>query len=249
MALSWSTRRQLLYYIVAGIVLAILLALGWKVFLTAAPTCSDGIQNGSEKGVDCGGACSLICKNTARDPRVEWARSFETDDSIYTAAAYIENPNPGAGARAVRYSFQLFDANNILVVEREGVVDLPPMNRIPIVETNINVGLRAVARTLFSFSYRPVWHTVSEAQPELRLSAQQLAPDGSRLSAMLTNNSIEDAKNVAVAAVLFDAAGVARAASKTTLNVGRKSSQAIVFTWPQGIPNVVRAEMTVVPSF
>ncbi len=249
MALSWSSRRQLLYYIVAGIVGLIILSFGWKVFLTTTPTCSDGIKNGSELGVDCGGSCSLICKNSAYQPRVLWARAFETDTHVYSAAAYIQNPNPGAGARAVRYSFQLFDENNVLVVEREGVTDLPPMNLIPIVETNMNVGLRTVARTLFSFSEVPVWNTISGSRPDLHLTGQQLEADGSRLSATLTNNSLEDAGRVVVVAVLFDGDGIARAASKTTLTMARKSSQPVVFTWPRGTPNIVRAEMTVLPSF
>jgi hypothetical protein len=250
MALSWSIRRQLLYYVVAAIVGLILIAAGYKIFFTHTPTCSDGIQNGTELGVDCGGSCSLVCKNTARAPGIRWARSFPTDIGIYTAAAYVENPNSGAGARAVRYSFQLFDDKNILVAERDGVTDIPPISTIPIVEPNISVGNRTVARTLFSFADAPKWNIVSAKTPDLRIGNQQLEADGSRLSATLTNNSLEDMGSVTVAAVLFDADGIARGASKTTLKgVMRKSSQPVVFTWPAGVPGIVRAEMTIVPSF
>src|SRR3990167_18523 len=81
----------------------------------------------------------------ARAPIIVWARAFESAPQTYTAAAYIQNNNPGAGARQVSYSFQLFDADNALVVERGGTVDLPPVPTIPIIETGINVGYRSVA--------------------------------------------------------------------------------------------------------
>ncbi len=249
MALSWSTRRQLLYYIVAGLACLIIFTAGWKTFLTRTATCSDGLKNGTEIGVDCGGACALICKGQARAPVVDWARAFKTDTGLYTAAAYVENPNTGSGARAVRYSFQLFDDKNVLVVERDGIADLPPMTLIPIVESNINVGNRVVARTLFSFADEPTWTKITEPIPSVRLSNQQLESDGSRMSATLTNNSLENINKVVVIAVLFDAEGIARGASKSTINgIPKKSSQPIVFTWPTGVPNIVRAEMTVVPA-
>ncbi|HVU79831.1 MAG TPA: hypothetical protein VHD37_00535, partial [Candidatus Paceibacterota bacterium] len=59
-----------------------------------------------------------------------------------------------------------------------------------------------------------------------------------------------DAQKVTVAVVLFDGAGIARAASKTLIPfLSRRSSAPIVFTWPGGTPNIVRAELTVLPSF
>ncbi len=140
------------------------------------------MQNGLELGIDCGGACSLICTDQAKAPTVLWARSFEIASSTYTAAAYIQNPNSGAGARAARYSFQLFDDQNILVVEKDGVVDLPPVRTIPVIEAGIDVGHRTVARTLFSFSALPAWDTVTAPIPVLHLTQQNLSrtPQGFR---------------------------------------------------------------------
>jgi hypothetical protein len=150
----------------------------------------------------------------------------------------------------VRYLFQLYDEKNVLVAEHEGVTDLPPQSTIPIIDTKINVGQRSVARTLFSFSDEPTWYSVSDNYSPLRLTSQELADDGSRVSATLVNNSIEDQHRVVVTAVLFDNEGVARAASKTTLStVARKSSVPLVFTWPSGFPNIVRAEMIILSSF
>ncbi|HWB34060.1 MAG TPA: hypothetical protein VG753_01950 [Candidatus Paceibacterota bacterium] len=251
MALKWSARRQLLYYGVAFVVLAIVLIAVWETFFTHTPNCFDGVMNGTELGVDCGGACALVCPDDVKPAQVLWARSFSlASSSTYTAAAYIENNNTGAGAKAVHYAFQLFDENNILVVERDGVMDLPPVRTIPIIETGIQAGSRGVARTTFSFSETPSWSTVTEELPSIRLLQENLSADGSRLSVQVENDSAIDASQVVVEAVLFDAQGVARGASKTLLaSVPHKSSKSVVFTWPGGIPGIVRAELTVLPSF
>lgn len=250
MVLSWSLRRQLLYYAVGGVILLVIFIAGYQTFLTTPATCFDQKQNGDENGVDCGGACSLICSDVARAPVVLWARSFSISPKNYTAAAYIQNPNRTGGAQNVGYSFQLFDEKNLLVIERRGTIDLPPIQTIPIVEPNIDVGNRTVARTLFSFTSVPVWYKLSNPLPVITLSNQILSPDGSRLSLRLTNGSLNEVAGLTVAAVLFDSQGVARGASRSFIGrMDRKSSQEVTFTWPQGVEGVVRAEITVIPAF
>jgi len=251
MLLSWSFRRKALYILAAALIGAVVLFAVYETFFTAAPTCQDRAQNQNEQGIDCGGVCTLLCPSLTHAPQVLWARAFQTDQGIYTAAAYVQNKNGSAGARHVRYSFQLFDAQNSLVVERDGVVDLPPVQTIPIVEQNINVGTRSVARALFAFSDTPVWKRVSVGTvASVQVSQQQLLPDGSRLSATITNNSVADVSHLAVVAVLFDQAGVARAASKSVVALLPSGSQQdVVFTWPLGVPDIVRAEITTLPSF
>ncbi len=250
MALSWSGRRQSLYYAVAGVILIGILLVVWQTFFTTIPTCFDNKQNGGEFGVDCGGTCALLCQGSARAPVVLWARAFRVSGNNYTAAAYVQNNNVGSGARAVSYSFQLFDDKNILVVERDGRVDIPPVQTVPIVETGIDAGNRTVAKTIFAFSTLPTWYQVSkEAVPPIKISGQKLNQDGT-LSATVTNNSLRDVKNLSVAAVLFDAQGTARAASKSRMSVlPAKASQQVIFTWPEPPANIVRAEVTVLPEF
>ena len=249
MALSWSGRRQLLYTTVGSVVLALLLLYAYVEFFTATPTCFDGKWNGDEKGIDCGGSCALFCAADTRAPVVLWARAFEVAPNTYTAAAYVQNPNPGAAARTVAYSFQLFDDKNLLVTERVGTINIPPTQTVPFIDPNINVGNRTVSKAIFSFSANPVWTKIG-ALPALRATEQYLAPDASQLRATIVNDSIEDATKVTIAAVLFDAGGTARAASRSLLaTVPRKGSVPVVFTWSGGVQNIVRAEITILPSF
>lgn len=248
MAIGWGMRRKALYITVAGAAALVLGVAIWRIFFVAVPQCFDGVQNGAEHGVDCGGACALICAHEAAAPVVLWSRSFETAPSTYTAVAYIQNKNVGAVARNVRYTFQIFDDKNLLVVERTGTTTIPPALTVPIVESNINVGNRTVARTLFAFADVPVWKKVEVELPLLRTTNQSLARDGSRLSATIVNESLIDARKVAAVAVLFDAAGVAKDASRSIVDIPRKGSKEVVFTWSSGVPGIVRAELTVLPS-
>lgn len=251
MNLSWSARRQLLYYAVGLFFATILLFVLWQSFLTRTPTCVDGIWNGEEDGVDCGGVCARICMDAARTPNILWARAFESGPQTYAAVAYVENRNQGSGARGVPYSFRIFDDKNELVIEREGVVDLPPITTIPIVLPNINVGDRTVARTLFRFTALPVWERVqAETMPQVRITEQALSSDGTRLSAVIVNDGFADVRNLRVVGVVFDVEGVARAASVTVIDrIAAKASESAIFTWTQKIENVARAEITLLPPF
>lgn len=249
--IGWGARRKFLYTAVAAFFLLILALITYKILFTRTPNCFDGFQNGIETGVDCGGNCALVCTEQSRAPVVLWARSFLNSPKNYTVAAYVQNNNPGAGARQVSYSFQLLDSKNELVVERTGVMDLPPVVTIPIVETNVDVGNREVARTLFAFSEVPVWNKVSATRfPQIRVSGQSLNNDGSRLSVNVHNDGTASSGRLVVTAVLFDSTNTARAASKSIIdNIAKKSSEGLVFTWPGGVANIVRAEITVLPSF
>lgn len=254
MAFTWSGRRQVMYSGVGAVITFVILIFLYETFFTAAPTCFDGKQNGGETGIDCGGAaCSLICANDAHPPIVKWARAFKTSSNTYSAVAYVQNNNVGAGARNVAYSFQLFDDKNILVVERDGVTNLPPAQTAPIIESNINVGNRVVARTLFAFTNDPpaTWSkVVPGTYPQLTISQPTHTDGYSKLSATLKNDTVADVKNVAVLAILYDSNDVAIETSKSVLpRIAGRSQEIVVFTWPQGVAGVVRFEIIVLPSF
>ncbi len=249
MALTWSARRKLLYTSVVGVIMLVVFFLTYQAAFNQAATCFDGTQNQNEHGVDCGGVCALLCKNESRAPVVLWARVFKVAPQVYTAAAYVQNPNIGAAARKVAYTFQLFDTKNILIVERTGTIDIPPVQTVPFIDPNINVGNREAAKAIFAFTVEPVWQKQG-GLPLLRTGNQFLAQDGSLLSATIYNDSPADAKGVTVAAVLFDASGTARAASRSLIpTITRRGSQDVTFTWSGGVRGIVRAEITVLPSF
>ncbi|MDO8518510.1 MAG: hypothetical protein Q7S26_04455 [bacterium] len=254
MAFTWSGRRQLLYSGVGAVIVFILLIIAYETFFTAPATCFDGKQDGSETGVDCGGnSCSLICADAAHPPVVQWKRAFLTNPGVYSAVAYVQNNNIGAGARNVPYSFALYDSKNILVGHREGVVNIPPLQTVPIIESNIQVGNSVVAHTEFDFTDDPpaIWNKIpAGTYPQLIVSQPTHTGDYSKLSATLINNAVADVKNISVVAILYDQNNTAIETSKSVIPriVGR-SQESLVFTWPQGVPDTVRFEIIVLPSF
>lgn len=238
-------------YIAVALALALVVG-GWSAYsaFSTAPLCTDGKQNGGEAGVDCGGPCSKLCSSQARSPVVLWARAFQTSPGVYAVAAYIENNNTGAGAKSVPYAFRLFDSDNLLIVEKGGVADIPPQQITPILESNINVGTRTVAHAFLEFSKSPMWNKIPAGNlPSVRVSNIDLAADGTRLSGTVVNGSNNDIRNLTLVAVLFDSNGTAQTASKTIIDrIPRGDSQPIVFTWPSPLSGIVRAEITPVPA-
>src|SRR3989344_4546473 len=181
MALSWSGKRKAMYSAVAGVVvLALLIWFGVRIF-SEPPTCFDNVRNQRETGIDCGGPCARICSVDTRNPLVLWNRAFLTGPNTYTAVANIQNPNAalGAGAYGVPYAFRLYDAKGVLIVERDGVIDVPPQQTTPIVEPIINIGDRVVDESDFAFSTSNiVWTKIpSTSLPRVRIEGQQLSQD------------------------------------------------------------------------
>ena len=79
---------------------------------------------------------------------VLWARSFlvrsvaEAGANDYTAVAYIQNPNEGAGVADVHYQFTFFDSQNVFVAQRDdGETPIMPGGVTPVIETSIDTRL------------------------------------------------------------------------------------------------------------
>jgi len=221
-------------------------------FFSTPATCFDGTQNGGEAGVDCGDPCALICESSALAPTVLWARALPSGGRNYTAVAYIQNKNFGASAENVHYTFKLYDPEGLLVIQKDGLTSLPPTNdgKVPIIENNLNVGNRTVSRTIFEFTAPVSWYKVKAGSvPLLQSTPGILEEDNMRLTTTVSNNSLFDADDVTVVALLVDASGEVKAASESVITtIPRRSSQQVIFTWPIPHPEVVRAQITILPS-
>ena len=247
--MSWAGRRKGLYIgTMSAIFLAVFAFVLYTVF--SHPTsCFNGTKDGTELDIDCGGACSRMCMQEVRSPIVLWSRFLPVAPSTYTAAAYIENQNVGAYVKSVRYTFKLFDAKNVLIAERQGIVSIAPTRITPIIEANINTGNRVPTRAFFEFLDIPLWDKAIDT-PAVRVSGQDLDAGGQRLSVVVHNDSTKNISSLPVAAVLFDENGAAQAASVSIVPSVEKGGQApVFFTWPTApLRPVVRAEVIALPT-
>lgn len=204
------------------------------LFLYKKPTCSDGKKNGDETGVDCGGSCQILCSFEAIDPIVVWSRAFKVTPHIYSAVAYVENPNLNSQA-AVSYQFKLYDKDNTLIVTRANKAFLPKNKVFAIFEPNIDTGGRTPVRVSFQFTEKFSWTRVLAPTPELVVTQKILTAEDTRprLDARIENRSRVPQKNIETVAIVYDDKENAIGASRTvidSLEVGQSADA--VFTWP-----------------
>jgi hypothetical protein len=232
---SWSKRRKLIYSLVTLIVIAGAVGLPLFLLFYDRPTCSDGVMNGREQGVDCGGSCERLCQSSFLAPSLAWTRFEEIAPSLYNLAAYIVNPNTDAEALNVPYHIALYDNRGVIITDTNGVVTLPPHRNTIAFQSAINVGERIPAKALFEFTAPPNWNKKKDSLSAVSIGEKKYLEDnlGSSLTVSMRNTSVYPLYNVAVYAVLYDKDGNALGFSKTILDeIPPQQSVLAPFTWP-----------------
>lgn len=240
--MDWATQRRFIY--IGALILIILVVFALPIYrsLTRTPTCFDGKQNGSERGIDCGGSCSRVCPLDIEEPVVLWSRSFEVNNGVYSAVAMIENSNSGLEALNIPYLFKLFDKDNILVYERKGRTNIFSGRIFPVFEGVIVVGERVPIRTFFEFSPEIDWTKITREKPEVSVKNKILKNEEStpRIEAELENRFLGNLRDVEIVVVVYNSQGNAIGGSKTVVDLLEKdSSKDLVFTWPKPFPGEV----------
>ena len=235
--MTWAFRRQLFY---VAIVLVFFGALGFLIIyphLNQAPTCTDGKQNGTETGVDCGGSCPLACTFQVDQISILWSRAFRVVPGRYNAVAYLENHNQNTAIYKINYRFRFADKDNVYIGKREGSTYVPPSGKFAVFEPAIDMGNSVPIYTTFEFSETPVWIQVSQEKiDQLKVLVSNIDLENTdtapTLSAVLKNTSLFQIPEVNVVAILYDAQNNAVSASRSYLDTLQGQSSADVnFTW------------------
>ncbi len=237
--MSWASRRQSKYLLgLFAFCALILLAIAYPS-LTKAPTCSDGKQNGSEAGVDCGGLCNRMCMSQVSDPLILWSRGFQISGSTYSLVAFVQNRNKNAAVAQASYEFKVYDTNNILIGRREGTTFIPPNQQFAVFEPRFDAGQDVVKSVSFEFTTSPlVWVKKDPTIQSLPITIDHMAMGENQsapsLSAQINNNSVYDLPQFNVVTILYDADHNAINASETYI-AGLRSNQSapLLFTWPE----------------
>jgi len=238
--LSWSTKRQLVYLAIVAGFFVLLFSYPLFSFLSRAPSCTDGVENQGELGVDCGGPCSAgpcsaLCPFQVSDLIVLWARVFPVGDGTHNAVVFIENPNINAGVKNISYSFKLYDKDNVLVVERKGETFINPKERFTIFEGGILAGERIPVRAFFEFVEEPQWVKANEPKPTLLIRNTEFLDSDikPKIKAELISEIITPLEDIIIVALLFDEKNNVLAVSKTEVDLLPASSlKMISFIFP-----------------
>jgi len=136
--MSHYLRKQI---IILTVFLLIIFVIGAGVyFLTHkknTASCTDGIRNQGELGVDCGPPCGNFCEEEKGQIEILYQNFIPTIENNYDLVAEIKNPSSIWGARAINYTFYLYDENGENIASRQGSIYILPQETKYIVEPKI----------------------------------------------------------------------------------------------------------------
>jgi len=239
---SWSQRRKGIYGSIVILVAVAVIGLPAFLYLYKAPTCFDGIKNGDETGVDCGGSCKRLCPSSFLVPQVSWTRIESVAPELYNIAAYIINPNVSAVAQNVPYHVIVYDDQGVEITEYTGMVTLPPHRNTLAFNGAVSMGKRIPARALFEFTQAPQWQSESDPLSAISIGDKRYSEDasGASLSVTINDTGVNQIGPTDVYVVLYDKDDNAIGFSKTVLDsIPAYGSTVAPFTWPKSFNNQV----------
>ena len=239
MASAWAARKQVTYFVLLVIVVLVAGFFIWRS-VVSRPTCSDGIENQGEEGIDCGGPCPNKCLGQVEDLIVLWTRFFETAPGKYDLVALVKNPNLSLDIPSLKYYFEIRDKNNILIATTtEEQTFINPGETFPIFEANVAFASSTPGKIFIKLEKNPNWERNGKQKPPLVVSREQFfnTPPFPRLEVTMENKSVSDVTDISLAAVLYDKDQNAVGASLTAVDkISANSSAEAVFTWPSPFP-------------
>lgn len=205
-------------------------------YFNSAPSCFDGVKNGDETGVDCGGTCSVLCSVEVLSPIVRWSKAFSISGDVYNIAAYVENPNTNSSNTRMSYEFKIFDERNILLGARKGETFVPNNKKFVVFEPSFVIPNRKPKYVDFTFKMLSPWVKDNTVEPEISVThtpVQNLS-SAPRIEGTISNKSLKNVENIELVALISDDKENVIAVSRTFIeNLGKATSQDFVFTWPK----------------
>lgn len=253
--MNWATERRIIIVTIISLVVVALAALALIATLHETPSCTDGVQNQDEAGIDCGGSCAYLCVAAQQAPTTLFTRALTQAPGRTDIIAAVLNKNFSAAAKDARYTLTLYGDDLTVLATREGTLDLPPAASAEGGRTLVYVPalfsgtarVKSASLTVDTASIH--WFDFSEDSRiiptvgNFTLTRETTMP---RISAVLSNPSTQTLANVKTFVVVYDAAGNVLAASQTVVTaISPLGSAEAVFTWnePFAAP-VSRIEVT-----
>lgn len=237
--------KQLVVAVLYGILIIALLWGGYFLF-RAKPTCTDGVKNQDEIGIDCGGVCSLQCTRTVQTNSLEIRESalLYSGPDHFDALISIHNPNDEAGASSFHYRMELRDAVGVTMAVREGESFILPQETKYLLE--INVPAPKAKTVVISFSdYQWQRFAGYQEKPLITVSRKSYEVISSGVGfgkafGVVRNESPFDFQSLRVKVVLRDVAGKPIGANITEMRtVASGAVRDFNLIWPTSFPGTV----------
>lgn len=173
------------------------------------PTCTDGIMNQNETGIDCGGSCISCAVKNLKELKGGSVSVFGLEDGRSVFLGTIVNPNENYVASDISYEFVVFDTTGYPVERILGTDTIFPLEKRYVfsasADTNaqyigsvkIEIASSSVKWDTFYDTLKPDVHTISG--PNFSDEERSL-----RISGAIKNESSFSAYETKVIALLFD---------------------------------------------
>lgn len=252
--MTWAGERRLVVFLVIGAILAAVMSLIFIAVFYQAPTCSDGILNQDEDGIDCGGSCRYLCVMSVEPATVLFTQALDNGEGRTDVIALVENKNHGIAAEDVPYTITIYGYDQSLVHSASGKIDLPPGETVPVFLPGVASGHAAVGTAFLTINANEVkWYALPQ-DPRIVPRVSNVTLGGTvgnpRVTAILANLDVRPMVKTLAVAVVRDASGNAIAASQTILAAIPPQGEATaIFTWNtafDGVPVSIQV-LPVVP--
>lgn len=203
-------KKQIIIAVIFLLIIGSIVGIVYFLIKGPVATCSDGIQNQGEEGIDCGGPCKSCPEEVLEDIEILWTKALSSPGA-YDVVAKIKNPNRDYGAASFSYTFKI--TQNGQETFKEGTSYILPQETKYIIEPRVLTAFSAI------FSGTPTveleiknleWEKLKEyVKPEFFIRDKNYQLLGaeesgySRISGIVENKSNFDFDKLDVKAVLF----------------------------------------------
>ncbi|HUX80799.1 MAG TPA: hypothetical protein VMV38_00540 [Candidatus Paceibacterota bacterium] len=241
--MDWATRRRIIILLMVSAVVTVLITVVSMVTFYKAPSCSDGIQNQGEAGIDCGGPCAYLCTAQELPPTVLFTKVISNGTGRTDVVASIENTNAAAAAKNVQYTVSVYGPSQEFIQQITGTLDLPPTATVPVFIPGIGFNNQKITNAFLTIDPKNIqWFTASQTIPpnpvvsNITLGGSAATP---RIDAILTNASVSALSNVRAIVLVHNAQNEVIAASSTIVPIIPPQGQATAsFTWNTAFSDV-----------
>ncbi len=222
------------------IFILILSGIGYGIYYSLVPkiSCTDGIKNGKEEGVDCGIlACGKVCEPAIMPLNIISSQFIQTGQGDYDFVAQISNPNTSYGASRVEYSLGSNSGSFYI---------LPGQTKwLVLTALKIPEGVEGVNLVINNAQWEKLNMPDNTVSFVSRRNDYHATQTGTELNAILYNNSNYDFDKVDVAVILFDNTGSVVGVGKTDIRTFvSKSERGLTVAWPFALPgNATRQDI------
>jgi hypothetical protein len=253
MGLSHLTKRSIIAFLYFAIV-AVLGVLVYYAFIKVPETCFDNKQNQNEAGIDCGGVCQAVCRDTivGEDLQFTEIAFVPGGNGKYDVLGKVYNPNDVAGASLFAYTVVLKGSDGAIIAARSGESYILPQENKYILELNLETTAVPLA-AVFTVE-RVEWVRLSgyQEKPDVNIYQKNYSEifsgaGFSEAKGLLSNKSPYDFRAITVKVVLRDSAGSPLAFNSTEIRTVRSSEERdFRLVWPNAFPGAVeKVEMEV----